>query len=703
VPVNDFLRIESPGSLKDLFNLQAFTGHEEMSRLFSFTLELESKDQAIDAKKVIGQKITFSVAYMEGGNAKRRYFNGYINRFTAGTSETQLRRYQAEVVPWLWFLTRTSDCRIFAEKKVPDVLDEVFKDCPFDHAVQWKLSKGDYPKWTYCVQYRETDFNFVSRLMEQEGIFYYFLHSEKDHTLVICDKPEHFQDSKKEVIYEYSYMGDASKDDVITSWTHQYQYVPGAYAQTDYNFEEHPPRANQHPDQPLLSTKPAKGKAKEFPQAAKHEIYDYPGEYEKKSDGDTCTERYMEEEEVGCDVANGSSNCEILSPGVKFALKFHEDDAKSKAENRQYAILSIQHSVSDAPGGDQRYNNSFTCIPGSVAFRPARITRKPSIQGAQTAVVVGPPGSEINTDKFGRVQVQFFWDRYGTRLQGKQEKPVWIRVGQIIAGKNWGAMFIPRVGQEVIVTFLEGDPDWPLVTGVVYNADQTPPYALPDEKTKSYIKTNSSPGGDGYNELRFEDKKGHEQIFIHAERNIDTRVKNDSMEMVCQDKHLKVKRNQSEHIGGNTELLIGGIDGGPGNQDIVLKGTKKELIEKDCNIHVKGKRAEKVDTDQSLTVGGSQQEKVGTKHALEAGQEIHLKAGMKVVIEAGMQLTIKGPGGFVDIGPAGVTIQGTLVNINSGGAAGAGSGSSPTAPQDAKEAKPTEADDHKTGQKSTPY
>jgi type VI secretion system secreted protein VgrG len=704
---NEYLSVKCSGLPGDC-KLLAFSGHEEMSRLFSFTLEVDSGEHGIKPKDIIGQKISFSVKHEKGAGDQFRHFNGYVNRLTAGSSETGHRRYQIEVVPWLWFLTRTSDCRIFAEKKAPDILDLVFKDCPFDHGVEWKADKGSYNVWTYCVQYRETDFNFVSRLMEQEGIYYYFKHTEDSHVLVLCDKAQHYADSGKDIEHQYSYAAGGTKKDVVTHWVHQFQYTPGAYAQTDYNFDEHPPRGNQHPDTPLLATKPAKGKAKEFANAAKHEMFDYPGEYEKKSEGDTCTERYMEEEEVACEMANGSSTCHFFSPGVKFKFKFEPSQSdttkdKSKAEDESYAILSVQHSAADdTASGSQTYSNSFACIPAKVNFRPARITRKPSIQGAQTAVVVGPPGSEINTDKYGRVQVQFFWDRYGVRSQGKEEKPIWIRVGQIIAGKNWGAMFIPRVGQEVIVTFLEGDPDWPLVTGVVYNADQTLPYTLPDEKTKSYIKTNSSPGGDGYNELRFEDKKDNEQIFIHAQRNIDARVKNDSMEKVCRDKHAIVNRNQVEHVGGDMQLLVGGIDG-PGNQDIVIKATKKELIEKESHVHVKGKRSEKVDTDQSLTVGNNQQEKVGMKHALEAGQEIHLKSGMKIVIEAGMQLTLKGPGGFVDIGPAGVTIQGTLVNINSGGAAGAGSGSSPTAPQDAKEAKPVEADDHKTGQKSTPY
>ncbi len=281
----------------------------------------------------------------------------------------------------------------------------------------------------------------------------------------------------------------------------------------------------------------------------------------------------------------------------------------------------------------------------------------------------------------------------------------------------------------MVVNFLEGDPDRPLITGVVYNAEQMPPYELPAEKTKSYLKSNSSPGGEGYNELRFEDKDGQEQIFLHAQRNLDTRVRADSMEnvggdrhlivggekdgsksgdqyeMVYRDKHLKVHRNQEEHIGGDMKLLVGGIDG-PGNHDIIVKNDKKEQIDKNSHLKVGLDRNEKTGKNQSLEVGVNLQEKVGMNYAVEAGSEIHLKGGMTVIIEAGMQLTLKGPGGFIDISPAGVTVQGILVNINSGGAAGAGSGSSPTSPEAPKAAapvEPTPADDSKSGQKSTPF
>jgi type VI secretion system secreted protein VgrG len=291
-------------------------------------------------------------------------------------------------------------------------------------------------------------------------------------------------------------------------------------------------------------------------------------------------------------------------------------------------------------------------------------------------------------------------------------------------------MFIPRIGQEVVVSYLEGDPDRPLVTGVVYNAEQMPPYKLPDEKTKSYLKTNTSKGGDGYNELRFEDKKGSEQIFVHGEKDMDVRVKNDSrenighdrhqtigqekdgskqgdqVEMIYRDKHLKVHRNRIEHIGGKMQLRVGGIDGGSGDQDIVVEGTKKELIGKERHLHVKTNRMENIKGNDSLSVGGDLQEKVALNYAMDAGQIVHIKAGMTMILEAGMQLSLKVGGNFIDISPVGVAIQGAMVLINSGGAPGVGPGSNPapyTDPEQANPTAPKDADDSKTGQKSTPF
>ena len=467
-----------------------------------------------------------------------------------------------------------------------------------------------------------------------------------------------------------------------------------------------------------------------LPGVDKYEVYDFPGEYDKKSDGDALTRLRMEEEEAGFDVVSAESVCKSFTPGGKFKVRQHRSRSEEK---KSYVITAIEHRAIEpmayetgtSPKREEwDYSNRFTCIPDAVVFRPERTTRRPLIQGLQTAVVAGPPGEEIFTDKYGRVKVQFFWDREGKR---DDKTSCWVRVCQMLAGKTWGAMAIPRIGQEVVVAFEEGDPDRPLIVGSVYNADQMPPYALPDEKTKTVLKTNSSQGGNGYNELRLEDKAGKEQIFLHAQRNMDVRVRADSLEavvgdrhlivgtdqggksgdqceMVYRDKHLKVHRHREEHVGGDMKLLVGGIDG-PGNQHIVVQADKKESVGGNSHLQVTKDRMEKIDLNQSLTVGMNQEEKIGMKHALEAGTEIHLKAGMTAVIEGGMQLTLKVGGNFIDINPAGIFIQGVMVNINSGGAAGSGSGAAPTSPQAPDKAAPVEpqkADDSKTGKKSAP-
>ena len=698
----------------DALVLTGFRGREEMSRLFQFQLDMIGDDQTITAADIVGKNVTFSIERADG---TRRFFNGFVSEFVAGDQEDGRQNYSATVVPWLWFLTQTADCRIFQNMTVVQIIEKIFQDLGFSDFETAEI-KGSHKTWEYCVQYRETDFNFVSRLMEQEGIFYYFRHEDGKHTLVMADSKAAYKDCEEK---EVDYPTDTSSlaiTDHITEWEHRYEFCSGKWAQTDYNFKT-----------PKTSLMTNTSSVVKVPGIDKYEVYDYPGEYAQKQEGQDEVELRMEEEEVEHDVVSAASLCKTFTPGGKFKIKKHQWPSE---EGKSYVITSINHVATEpwayesgGSGGSSvgEYNNAFACIPDSVDFRPARITSKPLVSGIQTAVVVGPNGEEIYCDEYGRVKVQFHWDREGKK---DENSSCWIRVAQNMSGRKWGFVAIPRIGQEVVVDFLEGDPDRPLIVGSVYNADQMPHYALPANQTRTYIKTNSSKGGDGFNELFFEDKNKDERIFMHAQKNMDVRVRNDSKariygnrhqiigwekdgkkggdqcEMVYRDKHVKVHRNQVEHIGGDMQLLIGGVDG-PGNQDIVVKANKKELIEADSHLHVKGNRLEKVDTDQSLTVGNNQQEKVGRKHALEAGQEIHLKSGMKVVIEAGLQLTIKGPGGFVDIGPAGVTIQGTLVNINSGGSAGSGSGSSPQSPDDAAEAAPTEpsqAHKEKTGSKS---
>ncbi len=324
-------------------------------------------------------------------------------------------------------------------------------------------------------------------------------------------------------------------------------------------------------------------------------------------------------------------------------------------------VIHFKRPSSTLPPLSKR-DRSFACtlsaIDAQVPYRPPSLTTKPVVQGPQTAIVVGKSGEEIWTDKYGRVKIQFHWDRYG---KADETSSCWVRVAQVWAGKGWGGMMIPRIGQEVIVDFLEGDPDQPIITGRVYNEDCLPPYTLPGEATKSALKTCSSKGGGGFNEIRFEDKKGSEQLFVHAEKNQDVRVKEDAVEWIGKDRHLIVKSNQLEEVGGDKHLTV------------------------------KGDQNEKVSGTVSLKADMDLQQKVGMKCGLDAGMEIHLKAGMNVIIEAGMSITLKAGGGFIVVGPAGVTISGTPVLINSGGAAGSGSGCSPDAPTSPKEADKAEA------------
>jgi type VI secretion system secreted protein VgrG len=601
---------------EDVLLLRAFSGREEMSRLFRFQLELLSENYAITAPEIVGQGVTFSVNRFD---KEPRFFHGIVSRFTAGGRHFRgFRTYRAEVVPWLWYLTRTANCRIFQKMSVPDIIQAVFSDLGFSD-FELSLQKS-YVKWEYCVQYRETAFNFVSRLMEHEGIFYYFRHQEGKHILVLADQKSGYTDCVENLV---KYSSGTLTHNHISGWEHQYEFRSGQWTQTDYNFET--------PSTSLLTNE---NTLVPLPNINKYELFDYPGEYEIKSDGSVDTRVRMEEDETPYDVITGASQCCTFTPGGKFTLEKHD----CPAENGDYVVLAVQHSAIDrsylkeAVGSE--YHNTFTCLPATTPFRPARITPKPVVQGTQPALVVGPKGEEIYTDQYGRIKVQFYWDRLGKK---DENSSCWIRVTQPWAGKRWGASFWPRIGQEVIVAFVEGDPDRPIVVGAVYNAEQMPPYqgGGPDGKHAndnkvSGIKSNSTKGGSGYNELRFDDTAGKEQIFIHGEKDLDVRIKNDARTSIGKDRHL--------------------------------------------------------------TIDGKRHVKIGTVDTQEAGHEIHLKAGQKIVLEAQTGLSLVVGGSVIHLSPAGITITGTMVWINSNGP-GADQGTA---------ANPDKSDDSASGQKSAP-
>src|SRR5271165_1227723 len=498
------LKIDTPLG-PDKLLLRALSGQETISQLFRFQLDLLSEDDSISFDGIVGKNVTLHLEIADGV----RHWNGFISHFSQGTRDERFASYRAEMVPWTWFLTRTADCRIFQNKTAPDIIQKIFTDLGFqDYQLQLHNS---YRIRDYCVQYRETDFNFVSRLMEEEGIYYYFEHEPGKHTMVLADDATSHQPCPGQAKARCrSPKGGWSPDDVIEELQLEQEYRPHAWAHTDYNFET--PRTN------LMVT---------VQQEPIYEIYDYPGIYPKRADGDKLAKMRLEETTAFEKRSSGRSNCRCFCAGYSVEVAEHyRDDA-----NKKWLLTSVYHQAtmggSYATGGAEEgmhYSNSFECIPATVLFCPTRLTPKPHVQGCQTAVVVGPAGEEIYTDKYGRVKVQFHWDREGKK---NEYSSCWMRVSYPWAGKSWGGIHIPRIGQEVIVDFLEGDPDRPIITGRVYHAENMPPWGLPDKKVISGIKSDSTKGGGGYNEYSMDDTKGNELITIHAQYDMGTTVEHD--------------------------------------------------------------------------------------------------------------------------------------------------------------------------------
>jgi len=615
---------------KDILLLERFSGTETLSAPFRFELVMASENRAIDFSLIVGKNVTVAVEIRKNW----RYFNGIVSRFWQESSDDTFTYYRAEVVPWLWLLTLTANCRIFQNKTIPDIIEDVFKKRGFQ-AFKKALTKTYQPR-EYCVQYRETDFNFVSRLMEQYGIHYYFEHVNGKHALVIADsnsphEPVAFQ---PQVRYQRSTDAVVLDKDVIVGWVPAHSVRTGKYTLTDYNWQT--PSVNLQVTIDGMSN-------------FKGEIYDYPGGYLKKADGDAIAKLRIQAEEATMVEVEGAGCCRDFAAGSNFTLTDHP----RTDQNKTWLLTSVYHDMREEgfrSGGQAEfsYSNRFACIPLDRPYLPPRRTPRPLISGAQTALVVGKKGEEIWVDKHGRIVVQFYWDREGKK---DENSSCWIRVAQAWAGKRWGALFLPRIGQEVVVEFLEGDPDFPIVTGSVYNGELMPPYDLPGQQTRSTTKSNSSKGGGGFNEIRFEDKKGSEQVYIHSQKDMDLVIEDTSRERVEKDRHLKVGQNRIEEIGADAHLKIVGA----------------------AVSDIGGNASHKFGGDLVEEISGSQSSKVG--------MELNLKAGMKVVVDAGMEITLKAAGGFVKIDPMGVTISGNLVLINSGGAASPASTKPPKSPK----------------------
>lgn len=614
--------------------LTAFSGEEGVSQLFRFTLEMISDNASVAGKDLLGKGVTFSIRLADDAP---RHFHGVVSRFSAGDEDQNGRRaYRAEVVPWLWFLTRNSDCRIFQKMTAPDIIQQIFKDRGFSD-FQAKLT-GHHAKREYCVQHQETDFNFVSRLMEEEGIFYFFEHADGKHKMILGDKATAYVDSKqKEVDYPTDF-GSLAFEDHIRSWEHAYEFRTGKLAQTDYNFET-----------PSTNLGTTSNTVVSVPGNTKFEFFEYPGSYGTKGDGQPLTDVRMEEEEAGYDVVSATSIVRTMTPGGKFKIRQHR---AATEKGKSYVVTSVSHAArelmgyesGDAP--DFGYENSFTCIPDSVTYRPPRVTRKPRVDGIQTAIVVGPGGEEIYPDKYGRVKVHFHWDRHGKK---DENSSCWIRVSQVHAGKGFGGIDIPRIGDEVIVSFPNGDPDQPIIVGRLYHAENMPPFGLPGAKTISGMKTKTYKGG-GYNEMVMDDTPGNELIRVHGQFDLDQTIEHDLREHVLNnrsrdvtvDESIKIGANRTETVGSNESLTVGAnrTESVGANETLSVGSNRCRSVGGNETVTVAMMRTHTVGINEAITVGAAREVTVGGLQAITVGAIQTITVGASQTITVGASQTI---------------------------------------------------------------
>lgn len=657
----------------DALLLERFSGEEGVSTPFHFVLDMLSENQSIAADDVLRKPISVEIE-IPGG--EKRVVHGIVKKFSQLGRRAGLAAYRAEMVPWLWFLSLSNDCRIFQNLSVPDIVTKVFKDLGHSD-FKFKLM-GAAAKRTYCVQYRESALAFVSRLLEEEGIFYFFEHSESKHELILTDHPSQVppcpEVSKVRMTLTQSYQ--MAEEPLVTGFEVDHTAVTEKIELKDYDFE-----------------KPSASLAASVSGKQKDEVYDYPGGYIVKADGDRYALLRLEQKEAERELARGESNVPAFTCGHKFDLTEHAN----RALNGAYHLLRVRHSASisnyTTGGGDYEYANSFEAIPAAVPYRPPLATPRALVLGSQTAVVVGPGGEEIYVDKYGRVKVQFHWDRQGKK---DQNSSCWVRVSSVWAGKNWGFIQIPRIGQEVIIDFLEGNPDQPIITGRVYNAEQMPPYALPANMTQSGVLTRSSKGGSPAtaNEIRFEDKKGSEQLFIHAEKNEDNEIENDRTKWVGHDEtstidhdrteHVKhdetitIDNNRTEKVGKDETITIGnnrtesvGHDEGVSvsnnrsvsvgnNESLSVTGNRTASVSKDETISVTGK--------QSNTIGKSQTLEVGDKRTTNIAKDDEVNVGKKLTIIVADQIQLKTGDASITMKKDGtITIKGKDITLNGSG------------------------------------
>jgi type VI secretion system secreted protein VgrG len=630
--------------LSDTLQIVSLTGKEAISETFLFELELSSINAGIVFTQILGQPVALTFHLPTGDT---QYTHGIVTAFRQGAqSGDGSVSYLARIEPWTALLRMNVQQRIFQNQSVPDILKAVFSALSL---TDFKDSlTGTYTAREYCVQYNETTFDFISRLMESEGIFYFFTHTASAHTLVLADDAAAFTTlpGVTNITFDVT-QRSWEMSDVLTEGNLEQRLVPSQVSADDFNFVT--------PTTDLYSITQGTGSGT-F--ASVLSVHRYPGVFQAKNDGETSTGIALTSLEAEQQSFTGRSNCRAFHSGGKFTLAGHyRTDA-----NTSYVLRSIEHNYQ---ASEDSYNNAFTAFPSSRTFRPPQSTPRAVIRGVQTALVVGKAGEEIWTDQYGRVKVKFHWDQSSAQ---DETSSCWIRVAQGWAGQQWGSIFIPRVGQEVIVQFLDGDPDRPLITGAVYNGQQTVPYTLPDQQTKSTIKSSSSKGNSGYNELRFEDKAGSEEIFVQAQKDLNVTVLNNHTSTITKDRAVTVSQgNRTVAVTqGNETHTVGG------KRDLTITGDESHTNSAKFTHTVSGDYSLSISGNLSISVSGSVSITSGTSFTNQAGTSLVNKAATSLTNQAGSSLSLTSDGTLSANGTASASVQssgvlqikGAMVQIN---------------------------------------
>jgi type VI secretion system secreted protein VgrG len=649
---------------KDVLLIESIDGAEGISRLFEYHVELlATVDTTIDPTSIVGSKVSIAINLNDAQGS--RWISGIVASFEQCAGDAEFNVFKARIVPSMWQLTLSANCRVFQGKTVMDIAKKVIGEYGLSLSDQ---TTNSYKPLEYCTQYSESDFHFVARILEESGVFYWFEHSDQDNKIVFGDSRTAYQDCplSASVPYALNLKGaEGAYGARVIEFTSTATMVSGKHSTSDYNFRNF-----------ARADAPDKNSASPYGKNA-FDQYLYPAGAEGYANDATQPTTdlgtlYIETRQLASDstaeVFRGSANARSFCAGYTFSMTGNP----RAAWNRKYLLTAVTMHADQIPSyraADSAlgtgYSNRFTAVSSDIVYKPPLTLLKPKIYGPQTALVVGESGEEITIDSLGRIKVQFFWDK--SEARGATTDSVWLRAAQNWAGNGWGAHFWPRVKDEVVVQFLNGDPDNPFIIGSLYNGVNSTPYALPDNKTRSGILTRSSVGGkaSNANELRFEDKMGSEQVYLHAEKDMDQSVEHDLRVSVGGKDSLIVTGSQLEQIGGDFNMEV--------------KGNAVEKIGSNSDLNVGSNLTEQVGSNHSLNVGSNQSINVGSAYSMNAGQTVYINGGMNVVIQAGMELSLVGSGGFITIGPSGVAISGTMVLINSGGAAGSGSaGSTPT-------------------------